>query len=84
MHSVIWMLFASATALVFDYFPETRDPPPKRLYTVLSYNENHNSLTVTGGQKDNSVTYRDIWKFNLTLSQWENLSSPTEEAPGKL
>ena len=74
-------LLGAALALDFEYLPEMRDPPSRRLYSTMAASTELNMLVSFGGQLDNSIIYNDLWTMDLTTTQWTQQTSPNQIFP---
>jgi hypothetical protein len=62
--------------------PPTNPPPPQRLTGIMLYNNATNQLVIFGGTLSISLSYNDVWTFDLNTLLYHNLVPTSSEAPG--
>lgn len=78
--SLLFTLLGLAKALDTLNIPSSGPPPSSRQYSVMSYSKALNHLVVFGGNQGVSVTYQDLWKFEIESSSWVKLD-PNNSPP---
>lgn len=79
---VTYLLFINVgLSIRVSKIPKSGTPPTRRQFHAYGYSTTNNSVYIYGGYESIEF-FEDMWSYNLSQNEWEEIHSPSVITPG--